>query len=121
MENNDYMTNGGPHELHEYASAITEKIEKLGVDGLTALAFVSLRNSPNLNVEGYPYDIIVWDCSRLVGGEVGESADFEYFQVTLSLDEEFEGDEGSYVLYDIKREKVYDYHYNFPRFLVGEE
>jgi hypothetical protein len=112
------MTNNGPHELHEYASAVTEKIEQLGKDGLEALAFVCLTNSPNLNVEGYPYDIVVWDCSRLVGGEVGESADFEYFQLTLSFDE---GDEESYALYDIKREKVYDYYYNFPKYLFGEE
>ena len=118
MENNDYMTNGGPHEFHEYASAITEKIEKLGIGGLEALSFVCLKKSPELRVDGYPYDIVVWDCSRLIGGEVGESADFEYFQVTLSFDE---GDEESYVLYDIKREKVYDYHYNFPKYLFGEE
>ena len=118
MENNDYMTNGGPHEFHEYASAITEKIEKLGIGGLEALSFVCLKKSPELRVDGYPYDIVVWDCSRLIGGEVGESADFEYFQVTLSFDE---GDEESYVLYDIKREKVYDYFYNFPNNLFGEE
>ena len=114
----DKNTNNGPHELHEYAASVTEKIEQLGKDGLEALAFVCLKNSPNLNVEGYPYDIVVWDCSRLVGGEVGESADFEYFQLTLSFDE---GDEESYVLYDIKREKVYDYFYNFPKYLFGEE
>ena len=114
----DTNMNNGPHELHEYAASVTEKIEQLGTDGLTALEFVCLKNSPNLNVEGYPYDIVVWDCSRLIGGEVGESADFEYFQVTLSFDE---GDEESYVLYDIKREKVYDYFYNFPKYLFGEE
>ena len=113
----DTNTNNGPHELHDYAASVTEKIEQLGEDGLTALEFVCLKNSPNLNVEGYPYDIVVWDCSRLVGGEVGESADFEYFQVTLSFDE---GDEESYVLYDIKREKVYDYFYNFPKYLFEE-
>ena len=118
MENNDYMTNGGPHELHEYSAAVTEKIEKLGIGGLEALSFVCLKKSPELRVDGYPYDIVVWDCSRLIGGEVGESADFEYFQVTLSFDE---GDEESYVLYDIKREKVYDYFYNFPNNLFGEE
>ena len=117
MENNDYMTNGGPHELHEYSSAVTEKIEQLGTDGLTALEFVCLKKYPIFTVEGYP-SIVVLDCSRLVGGEVGESADFEYFQISFSFDEE---DEESYALYDIKREKVYDYYYNFTNNLFGEE
>ena len=35
--------NNGPHELHEYAVAVTEKIERLGTDGLTALEFVCLK------------------------------------------------------------------------------
>ena len=118
MENYDYMTNGGPHEFHEYASAVTEKIEKLGIGGLEALSFVCLKKSPELRVDGYPYDIIVLDCSRLIGGEVGESADFEYFQISFSFDEE---DEESYALYDIKREKVYDYNYAFPKNLFREE
>ena len=120
MENNDYMTNGGPHDLHEYSSAVTEKIEQLGTDGLEALSFVCLKKSPHFRVDGYPYDeIIVTDCSRLVGGEVGESADFEYFQISLSF---YENDDESYALYDIKREKVYDCYYNFPNDLVwGEE
>ena len=118
MENNDYIKNGGPHELHEYSSAVTEKIEQLGTDGLTALEFVCLKKSPELRVEAYPYEIIVLDCSRLVGGEVGESADFEYFQISFSF---YEDDEESYALYDIKREKVYDYFYNFPNNLFGEE
>lgn len=111
------MNNGGPHELHEYASAVTETIEQLGTDGLHNLEILSLSDSPKLKVENYPYDIIVWDCSRLVGGEVGESADFVYYQLTLSFDE---GDEESYALYDVKREKVYDYFYNFPKYLFEE-
>ena len=115
----DKNMNNGPHELHEYAASVTEKIEQLGTDGLTALEFVCLEKYPNFTVEGYPYDIVVLDCSRLVGGEVGESADFEYFQIAFSF---YEDDEESYALYDIKREKVYDCYYNFPDFLVwGEE
>ena len=114
----DNLTNVGPHELYEYSSAVSEKIEKLGIGGLEALSFVCLKKSPELRVEGYPYDIIVLDCSRLIGGEVGESADFEYFQISFSFDEE---DEESYALYDIKREKVYDYNYAFPKNLFREE
>ncbi len=118
MENNDYMTNGGPDELYEYSSAVTDKIERLGIGGLEALSFVCLKKSPQLKIDGYPNEVIVTDCSRLVGGEVGESADFEYFQISFSFEEE---DQESYALYDIKREKVYDYHYAFPKNLFREE
>jgi len=110
----DKNTNNGPHELHEYASAVTEAIEQLGVDGLSNMSITTAKDSVKLEVPEYPYDIMVWDCDRMIGGEVGESADFEYFQLTLSFDE---GDEESYALYDIKREKLYDYYYNFPTWI----
>ena len=112
------MNNGGPHELHEYASSVTKTIEQLGIDGLHNLEMICLKESPELEVEGYPYDVVVWDCDRMIGGEVGESADFVYYQVSLCF---YEGDEESYTLYDVKREKVYDFYYNFPKYLFGEE
>ena len=110
--------NNGPHELHEYSSAVTETIEQLGIDGLHNLEMICLKECPELKVEGYPYDVIVWDCDRVIGGEVGESADFVYYQVSLCC---YEGDEESYALYDVKREKVYDFYYNFPKYLFGVE
>ena len=112
------MNNGGPHELHEYASSVTETIEQLGIDGLHNLEMICLKESPELKIEGYPYDIVVWDCDRMIGGEVGESADFVYYQISLSFDE---GDEESYALYDIKTEKVFDCYYNFPTWIWREE
>ena len=111
-------TNNGPHELHEYASAVTEAIEQFGVDGLQNLIVVTANGWDSLEVPNYPYDISIWDCHRLKGGLVGEYADHEYFELTLSF---HAGDEDSYALYDIKSEKVFDYYYNFPKYLFGEE
>ncbi len=118
MENGDYMEDNEWLERHSFSASVTEAIEKLGIDGLENLIVVTASGWDSLEVPEYPYDISIWDCHRLKGGLVGEYADHEYFELTLSF---HPGDEDSYALYDIKSEKVFDCYYNFPTWIWREE